>query len=77
MKPVPFGRKPPPDPDPPADADDIYEDWLYAWRYSRFARLGFDSADAIPLAQSRVDYHQVERLLTRGASHSQARRIVL
>lgn len=74
---MPFGRKPPAEPDPPPDQGDIFQDWLYAWRFSRFTRMGFDNADAIPLAQSRVDYHQVSRMLERGATHSQIRRILL
>lgn len=53
--------------DAPADGGRLPEEVLvFRWRRDRFRELGYDGVTAARLALDDVDYHDVERLLSRG-----------
>jgi len=47
------------------------------WRKTEFMRLGFAEHDALALAVTRIDTHDMERLLKKGCSHELAWRILM
>lgn len=49
---------------------------LRAWRLQHFMAIGFARSDAYKLADSHVDYHQLEQLVKSGCAPELARRIL-
>ena len=47
-----------------------------AWRTERFLALGYTIDDAIELAESRIDLHEISRLIARGCPLATAARIL-
>lgn len=50
---------------------------VYLHRVDAFRRLGYDDLEAEYLAQSGVDWHEIEALLAKGCSLNLAARIVM
>lgn len=48
---------------------------IYSWRRERLERLGYTTADAVELALTTVDLHQLEQLIRQGCARDLARRI--
>lgn len=57
--------------------DEHEREILAEWRIEQFRRLGYLYPAALELAQARVDHHELERLIERGCSLDDARRILL
>jgi Glu-tRNA(Gln) amidotransferase subunit E-like FAD-binding protein len=52
------------------------DETVVAWRVHRFMQLGLDYGVAIRVAQTSVDLHEFERLVSTGASPETAARIL-
>ena len=55
----------------------VHSDRVLDWREVEFVRLGFLGHDASALAATRIDTHQMEKLISSGCSHELAWRILM
>lgn len=55
----------------------IHEEGVFTWRETEFARLGYAPHEAEALAGTRIDIHEIAKLIHAGASHVQAWTILI
>lgn len=55
----------------------IHDEGVFTWRESEFGRLGYAPHEAEALAATRIDIHEIDKLIKAGASHATAWEILI
>lgn len=55
----------------------IHEEGVFTWREAEFKRLGYSAHESESLAATRIDIHEIARLIRAGATHAQAWQILV
>ncbi len=69
----------PPPKDPESDPEEVLteDELIRAWRVMQASQLGYEWCDAVEIADSRVDLHELSDLIDHGCKKTLAKRILI